>query len=156
MKANAYTVHARLAALENFATETTKANEALRVQLEQAQKALAAVQIIARSPIQGPQGIAGAVGSVGPRGADGRPGKDGLDGKDSTVAGPPGRDGLDGRDATVPTESELGVAVQVLRDRATKFVAAIRFARDVNSRRKHEGLKAAVENVLRTVENNSQ
>jgi hypothetical protein len=80
IKPNIYIVHDRLAQLENFATETGKEIAALRVLLYQALKSLASVQIIARSPVQGPQGIPGisGVGVPGLTGREGAPGKDGV------------------------------------------------------------------------------
>jgi len=75
-----YSVNSRLAAHDNAITELAHEANALRLQLEQCQKSLNAVQIIERSPIPGPPGERGA-STQGPRGLpgrDGAPGKDGV------------------------------------------------------------------------------
>jgi len=92
-----YAVNERLAALENFATETAKENKLLRLALEQAQKAIEKIQIVARSPIPGPPGPTGASvqGPQGLPGRDGAPGKDGVCVCQSTL------------DAVIPLRGEI-------------------------------------------------
>ena len=70
---------------------------------EVAQYCARAKEVIAQSPIPGPEGKAGPAGPVGPSGPPGPSGPSGKPG--ATVTGPPGKPGTPGADSTVPGPS---------------------------------------------------
>jgi len=125
------------------------------------------------SNIPGPPGERGRDGKsiIGPKGdsiigAPGRPGRDGKNGADSVVPGPAGKDsqvpGPQGSrgDVCIVGEGELQDALKAARraliEREAKWLAAVQRAYEKNSGRPHAGLKAAVDNILRTLENDAR
>jgi hypothetical protein len=123
------------------------------------------------SNIPGPPGERGRDGQsiIGPKGdsiigPQGRPGRDGTPGSiglrgergekgDTGATGPRG-------DVCIVGEGELQDALkaarQALIETEAKWLAAVQRAYEKNSGRPHAGLKAAVDNILRTLENDAR
>jgi hypothetical protein len=137
---NKYTVHTRLAMLENAATEIRK--EISAIQLKEGKPGVRGCDGArglkgdpGRDGSNGKDGrdavgVRGSDGIQGPIGIQGRSGRDGANGKDGKD-GAPGRDGKDGRDGSVvylgPAEVEAAVAAvrsELLTQRA-RFLGAI-------------------------------
>jgi len=107
-------------------------------------------------------GVRGADGMQGPRGIQGRRGEKGdtvVGPKGDSIVGPAGAQGIQGppgKDCTMPTEPELADAVTTLRLKLAKWQAAILFAYEQNYGRTHLALKAAVDSVLKNIEQNAK
>jgi hypothetical protein len=96
---NKFTVHGRIAALENAVTELRKENADLRTHLKGAlQTAVNDAKNVIQSGIRIPVD-----------GKDGAPGRDGVDGQ--SIVGPQGPRG----EVLIPNESELAAVVITLR-----------------------------------------
>ena len=129
---NIYTVNGRLAELTSRVSELEAENKRLRVHLAgELQTAIHAAKHFIQDSIRVP--------------VDGKDGRDGAQ-------GPQGIQGVPGRDCTMPTESELADAVNALRLKLAKWQAAVLFQYEQNTGRKHQGLRAAIDAVLKNIE----
>jgi hypothetical protein len=137
---NKFTVGTRLVDLENAVKELRRENNELRTHLggqlaNLVKDATATIQASLRIPKDGAPGAAG---------------RNGIDGV--SIKGDKGERG----DCTIPTESELAAAVNVLRLKLAKWQAAVLFQYEQNTGRTHSGLKKAIENTLKSIEQNAQ
>jgi hypothetical protein len=138
--ANKYTVHTRIAMLENAVTELKKENAELRTHLAGKLETLVNDKArLIQAGIRIPQ--------------DGKDGRNGVDGV--SITGPQGAKG-DRGDCLIPSDSEVAAALQALRLKLAKWQAAVQFAYEQNYGTKHRGLKVAIDNTLKTIENQAR
>jgi hypothetical protein len=133
-----YGVHNRLSGLETAVTELKKENAELRTHLAGKLETLVndkarLIQAGIRIPQDGKDGRNGVDGATGPQGAQGVPG-----------------------DVTYITPVEVEAQVQALRLKLAKWQAAVQFAYEQNYGTKHRGLKVAIDNTLKTIENQAR
>jgi len=135
-----YGVHNRLAGLENAVTELKAENANLRVHLKGAlETAVNDAKNLIQDSIRVP--------------LDGKDGRNGVDGV--SITGPQGAKG-DRGDVLIPNDSEVAAALQALRLKLAKWQAAVQFAYEQNYGTKHRGLKVAIDNTLKTIENQAR
>lgn len=148
---NRFTVHQRLAASEARLTALEQENAALRAwvsgtvasQINDAKNIIQSAQAADFRDLQ--VGIGKAFSDLKASV------KNGVDGKD----GAPGPQGPRG-DVLIPNADELSAAVKALRLKLAKWQAAIQKQFEHNYGRKHRGLEAAINNVLKTIENDAR
>ena len=133
---NKYGVGTRLVDLENAVVELRRENRELRTHLgAQLQNLVKDATSTIQASLRIPQ--------------DGRDGKDGAPGRDGqSIKGDKGERG----DVLYVTPEEVTAQVQELRLKLAKWQAAIQFAYEQNYGTKHQGLKRAIEDTLKTVE----
>ena len=121
-------------------TERNNALKSLEARVSALESLLPEVKALAEKP--GPKGERGEQGEAstipGPKG-------------DSGDIGPKGERG----DVTVVSQSELYAGVVKLRKRHAAMLAALARAHEVNSTRKHSGLRSMIEAVLNTIASES-
>jgi hypothetical protein len=135
---NKYSVNSKISDLQARVLSLETANKELRVHLWGALETKAndlkhVIQDSIRVPLDGRNGIDGANGATGQQGIQGVPG-----------------------DVTYITPAEVAAQVQALRLKLAKWQAAIQFAYEQNYGTKHSGLKIAIDNVLKAIENQAQ
>ena len=149
---NKYTVHTRLAMAENAIAELKKENAELRTHLK---GALETAVNDARNLIQSAQASdfrdlqEAFGGKFADLQASIRIPRDGVDGQ--SIVGPQGPRG----DCLIPTADEVACELLAIRLKLARFQAALLHAYAQNWGLKHRGLRAAIENTLRSIENTS-
>lgn len=133
---NKYTVNQRIQDLQSRVLSLETDNKSLRAWVEsELQTRINDARNVLRGQIR--DGIDGA---------SGKDGRDGVDGQ--SIVGPQGPQG----DITVIGDPELREAMNVLRQKHAKFLAALQHARELNAQQPSEALKRALNSVLRTIE----